>query len=97
MAAADEARVACDVVAPSLVSVCAGDRVKTDRRDAAKLVSLYRAGLLRFVHPATEELEGLRDLLRARDEVRCARMAARHRVLKQLLCQARIFRAVKTA
>src|SRR5215210_3353753 len=89
--------VACDVVAPSLVPVRAGDRVKTDRRDAKKLVGLYRAGLLRFVHPPTEELEGLRDLLRARDDVRCARMAARNRVLKQLLRHGRIFRESKTA
>jgi transposase len=89
--------VACDVVAPSLVPVRAGDRVKTDRRDAKKLVSLYRAGLLRFVCPPTEELEGLRDLLRARDDLRCARTAARHRVLKQLLRYGRIFREGKTA
>jgi transposase len=68
--------VACDVVAPSLIPVRAGDRVKTDRRDAKKLVSLYRAGMVRFVHPPTPELEGLRDLLRARDDVRGARMAA---------------------
>ena len=39
--------VACDVVAPSLVPVRAGDHVKTDRRDAKKLVTLQRAGLLR--------------------------------------------------
>ena len=39
--------VACDVVAPSLVPVRAGDRVKTDRRDAKKLVELQRAGMLR--------------------------------------------------
>jgi transposase len=84
--------VACDVVAPSLIPVRAGDRVKTDRRDAKKLVSLYRAGLLRFVHPPTAELEGLRDLLRARDDLRCARVAARNRVLKQLLRHGRIFR-----
>ena len=89
--------VACDVVAPSLVPVRTGDRVKTDRRDARKLVTLYRAGLLRFVHPPTPELEGLRDLLRARDDVRCARTAARHRVLKQLLRHGRIFREGKTA
>jgi transposase len=89
--------VACDVVAPSLVPVRAGDRVKTDRRDAKKLVGLYRAGLLRFVHPPTEDLEGLRDLMRARDDVRCARMAARNRVLKQLLRHGRIFREGKTA
>ncbi len=57
--------VGCDVVAPSLIPVRAGDRVKTDRRDAKKLAGLYRAGMLRFVHPPTPELEGLRDLLRA--------------------------------
>jgi len=89
--------VACDVVAPSLVPVRAGDRVKTDRRDAKKLVGLYRAGLLRFVHPPTAELEGLRDLLRCRDDVRLARMAARHRVLKQLLRHGRIYREGKTS
>jgi len=89
--------VSCDVVAPSLVPVRAGDRVKTDRRDAKKPVSLYRAGLLRFVSPPTEELEGLRDLLRCRDDIRCARTAARHRVLKQLLRHGRIFREGKTA
>jgi hypothetical protein len=49
--------VACDVVAPSLMPVRAGDRVNTDRRDAKKLVSLYRAGMVRFVHPPTPELE----------------------------------------
>ena len=89
--------VACDVVAPSLIPVRAGDRVKTDRRDAKKLVSLYRAGLLRFVHPPTAELEGLRDLLRARDDLRGVRLAARNRVLKQLLRHGRIFREGKTA
>lgn len=89
--------VTCDVVAPSLVPVRAGDRVKTDRRDAKKLVSLHRAGLLRFVYPPTPELEGLRDLLRCRDDLRCARTAARHRVLKALLRHGRIFRDGKTA
>lgn len=88
--------VACDVVAPSLIPVRTGDRVKTDRRDAKKLVALYRAGMLRFVAPPTAELEGLRDLLRCRDDVRCARMAARNRVLKQLLRHGRIYREGKT-
>ncbi len=89
--------MACDVVAPSLIPVRAGDRVKTDRRDAKKLVGLYRAGMLRFVHPPTAELEGLRDLLRARNDLRGARLAARNRVLKQLLRHGRIFREGKTA
>lgn len=88
--------VACDVVAPSLVPVRAGDRVKTDRRDAKKLVGLQRAGLLRFVLAPTAETEGLRDLLRCRDDLRCARTAARHRVAKQLLRHGRIYRDGKS-
>ena len=82
VAAADAASgVACDVVAPSLVPVRAGDRVKTDRRDAKKLVravSRRRAALR--VAPPTPEPEGLRDLVRCRDDLRCARTAARQRV-----------------
>ena len=66
------------MIAPSLVPVRAGDRVKTDRRDAKKLVTLFRAGLLRFVQPPTPETEGLRDPSRCRDDIRCARTAARH-------------------
>jgi transposase len=88
--------VACDVVAPSLIPVRAGDRVKTDRRDAKKLVRLYRAGELRFVQPPTPQTEGLRDLMRCRDDLRCARTAARHRVSKQLLRHGRIYREGKS-
>jgi transposase len=90
-----ELGVACDVIAPSLIPVRAGDRVKTDRRDARKLVRLYRAGELSFVEPPSSETEGLRDLMRCRDDLRCARMAARHRVLKQLLRHGRIYREGK--
>jgi len=89
--------VACDVIAPSLIPVRAGDRVKTDRRDAKKLVGLQRAGLLRYVMAPTAELEGLRDLLRCRDDLRRAQTAARNRVLKQLLRHGRIYRDGKTA
>ena len=56
--------VACDVIAPSLIPIRAGDRVKTDRRDAKKLVRLYRAGELSFVAPPSPAQEGLRDLVR---------------------------------
>jgi transposase len=87
--------IACDVVAPSLVPVRAGDRVKTDRRDAKKLVIHYRGGLLRFVAPPTPETEGLRDLLRCRDDIRCARTAARHRISKQLLRHGLVYREGK--
>ena len=50
--------VACDVVAPSLIPVRAGDRVKTDRRDAKKLVRLHRAGELTLREPADAETGG---------------------------------------
>lgn len=84
--------VRCDVIAPSLVPVRAGDRVKTDRRDAKKLVGLFRAGELVFVAPPDAQTEGLRDLMRCREDLRCARTAARHRVAKQLLRHGRIYR-----
>ena len=86
---------ACDVIAPSLVPVRAGDRVKTDRRDAQRLVRLYRAGELSFVAPPSPEQEGLRDLVRCRDDLRRARTAARHRVAKQLLRHGHIYREGK--
>jgi len=89
--------VACDVIAPSLVPVRTGDRVKTDRRDAKKLVRLFRAGELVFVAAPDRQTEGLRDLMRCRDDLRCARTAARHRVAKQLLRHGRIFREGKKA
>jgi len=89
--------IACDVIAPSLTPVRAGDRVKTDRRDAKKLVRLYRAGELSFVSPPTPRQEGLRDLLRCRDDLRCARTAARHRVSKALLRHGHIYREGKKA
>jgi len=89
--------VACDVIAPSLIPIRAGDRVKTDRRDAKKLVRLYRAGELFFVQPPSPAQEGLRDLVRCRDDLRCARTAARHRVAKALLRHGHIYREGKTA
>ena len=91
-----ELGVACDVVAPSLIPVRAGDRIKTDRRDAKKLVRLYRGGQLSYVQPPTPETEGLRDLMRCRDDLRRARTAARHRVSKQLLRHGRIYRDGKS-
>ena len=87
--------VACDVIAPSLIPVRAGDRVKTDRRDAKKLVRLFRAGELSFVTPPSPMQEGLRDLVRCRDDLRCARTAARHRVAKALMRHGHIYRQGK--
>lgn len=58
---------------------------------------LFRAGELRFVAPPSPEHEGLRDLVRCRDDVRRARTAARHQVAKQLLRHGRVYREGKKA
>ena len=56
----------CIVVAPSLIPVKAGDRVKTDRRDAVMLAKLHRAGELTNVWVPDDAHEAMRDLIRAR-------------------------------
>jgi transposase len=78
-------RVSCDVVAPALIPRKPGDRVKTNRRDAKKLVELGRAGLLTAVQPPTREDEAVRDLARARDDAREDLQRCRHRLAKLLL------------
>ena len=66
----------CVVVAPSLIPKRAGDRVKTDRRDAASLVKLHRAGELTAVWVPDPQHEAMRDLVRARlDAVHSLRRA----------------------
>jgi transposase len=59
---------ACHVVAPSLIPRKAGDRVKTDRRDAITLARLMRSGDLSPIHVPGIEDEALRDLSRGRDD-----------------------------
>jgi transposase len=63
----------------------AGDRVKTDRRDAAKLARLSAANLLTPVFVPDEEMEALRDLVRCREAAKQDVLRARHRVSKFLL------------
>lgn len=78
-------RITCMVIAPALIPRKAGERVKTDRKDARKLCELLRAGLLTEVHAPTEEQESVRDLCRCRDAAKTDRMRARHRLSKLLL------------
>src|SRR3989442_6814658 len=77
--------VHCDVVAPTLVPTKPGDRVKTDRRDAAKLARCYRAGDLTPVWVPDAAHEALRDLVRAREVAKHDQLRARHRLSKLLL------------
>lgn len=85
------------VVAPALIPVRPGDRVKTDRRDAEKLARLYRAGELTVIRVPTREEEAARDLVRAREDVLADRLRARHRLSKFLLRQGRVYRETKNA
>jgi len=77
--------VHCDVVAPTLIPVRSGDRVKTNRRDAEKLARCYRSGDLTAVWVPDAEHEALRDLVRAREVAKKDQLRARHRLGKFLL------------
>jgi transposase len=73
------------VAAPSKIRRAAGDRVKTDRRDAELLARLLRMGELVAVRVPEPHEEAARDLVRAREDVRGDLMRARHRLSKLLL------------
>jgi transposase len=77
--------VHCDVIAPTLVPVRSGDRVKTNRRDAEKLARCYRSGDLTAVWVPDAAHEALRDLVRAREVAKKDQLRARHRLSKFLL------------
>lgn len=85
------AGIDCMVVAPSLVPMKAGERVKTDRRDAVKLARFLRSGDLTEVHVPDEATEAMRDLERARDAAKRAERTARHQLGKFLLRHGRRF------
>ena len=80
-----ELGVRCEVVAPTLVPVKPGERVKTDRLDAQRLARSYRAGDLTPVWVPDPAHEALRDLVRAREAGKRDQLRARHRLGKFLL------------
>src|SRR4051795_3289472 len=77
--------IECTIAAPGKIERPAQDRVKTDRRDAERLVRLLMIGGLHPVRVPTGQEEALRDLVRAREDVRGDLMRARHRMGKLLL------------
>ena len=89
LAAGDE--VKCRVVAPSLIPIRPGSRIKTDRRDARKLVELLRAGLLTEVYPPNPQQEAVRDLCRCREAAKADLLRARHRLSKFLLRRGMVY------
>jgi transposase len=75
----------CQVVAPSLIPRKAGERVKTDRRDSLMLARLHRAGALTAVWVPDDAQEGLRDLTRAREDMKHLQRQAKQRLSAFLL------------
>lgn len=81
----------CEVVAPSLIPRKAGERMKTDRRDGLKLAHEHRAGGLTAVWVPGEEQEAVRDLTRAREDMKAIETKARQRLGAFLLRHGRVF------
>ncbi|WP_445003105.1 IS110 family transposase [Halomonas mongoliensis] len=81
----------CEVVAPTLIPRRAGDRVKTDRRDAQMLARLARSGELTPVWVPTPEQEAMRDLTRAREDMKAIELKARQRLNAFLLRHGKIY------
>ena len=77
--------VECAVVAPSLTPTRAGNRLKTDRRDARKLARLLRAGELSAIYIPEPTDEAIRDLCRARTDAVDDRRRSRRRLKGFLL------------
>ena len=83
--AAAERGIVVQVVAPGSIPKGSGDRVKTDRRDAIRLVRLLAAGELSFAFVPSVVDESFRDLIRCIEDLRGDLMRARHRLSKFLL------------
>jgi transposase len=87
----DSAGMECLVAAASKRQRPAGDRIKTDARDAAHLARLLRLGEITAVTVPAPEIEAVRDLVRARDDARADLRRVRHRLSKLLLRQGIVY------
>lgn len=81
----------CIVVAPGLIPRKATDRIKTDRRDALTLARLHRAGELTAVWVPDQEQEAMRDLTRAREDIKALERMARQRLNAFLLRHGHVY------
>jgi transposase len=89
--AAGAAGIDCQVIAPSKTPRAAGERNKSDRRDAELLLRQLMAGALTPIAVPSATFEAARDLARAREQVRADLMRCRHRVSKLLLRHGRMY------
>lgn len=81
----------CMVIAPSLIPKKAGDRVKTDRRDAVSLARLLRAGELTPIWVPDREQEAMRDLTRAREDMKANERRCRQQLGGLLLRHGKVY------
>lgn len=86
----------CSVVAPSLIPRKPGDRVKTDRRDSESLSRFHRAGELTAVWVPDQEQEAIRDLTRAREDMKAMERQARQRLNAFLLRHGKVYESGKS-
>ena len=83
---------ACDVIAPSLIPKRPGVQRKHDKRDAAELARLYRAGELTPVRIPSEAEERVRDVVRCRETFQREILKSRHYILKFLARRGFVYR-----
>lgn len=81
----NKAGLNCQVAAPSLTPRKPGERVKTNRRDAAKLGRYYRSGELTIIAVPDQQRESLRDLVRGRSAVQADLVSIRNQITKLVL------------
>ena len=92
MAGYEAGGVDCVVIAPSAIARVPGDRVKTDRRDAAAIARLLRNGKGERVHVPTPRDEAVRDYLRCRDDLRQELRRFRQRLQQCLIRHGHVYR-----
>jgi transposase len=88
--------VLVDVIAPTLTPRRPGARVKTDSRDAVKLVRLYRAGELTSIAVPEESDEAARDVVRTHSQIKQESLRKKHHILKLLTRRGRLYNEGKS-
>ena len=81
----------CRIVAPAKTPIVASNRVKTDRRDALKLADFLATGHLTFIRMPTPEEEALRDLIRAREDLKIMETNLKRQLNSMMLRRGRVF------
>lgn len=82
----------CEVIAPSETPRRPGQRRKTDKLDAKKLVDLYKSGQLTAIHVPSEDEERDRSIVRCRERFSCGVRQTKNRIVMFLQSRGIIYR-----